>query len=644
MQLFIGANSPTFDEPQHLCGGLNYLKNHDFSSAPELGVFPQALSALFNLDKVFPSAEFAARHANSDHTISGIRAHPHFRLHDDPLAYAKGRWAIAFLSVMSSLALFWTARLLAGRLPAVLALALYCFNPSIVANGALATSDMAATFGFLISCLALWRLFRTVSFPRFAIASSALSILFLSKMSAPLIVVYALVMALMRALSKPSLHLALPFMPDRHVKGRLAKLSICLAALVATGLAVCLAIWIAYGFQSSISPEGVDSGMTPVESLLDGGAVSRCAKAALDAKLLPEAFVYGFVHNYVHAQVRWSFLNGKSSMTGFWSFFPLAFLIKTPPAALASMIIGLALAPLLWLRGGTLGRARLFHLLPVLLFSIFYFAVAACGNLNIGFRHLLPVIPGLILLCALGFRQLLRFRYGWLGGAALALCCALEAFMASPSQLAYISPLFGGRDNGWRLLADSSLDWGQDLRNLNGALEKNDIMTDGQENVYLAYFGSIPASDSNVVAKIVSVVIGHQFERGLYEFKGGVYCVSATVLQGVNSSFMFPDIEKDKGLLRELNARYYELLELQKDFDSERLPYLINGDILCCPLLQYDLLRFERIRRALVKRKPMFTVGGSILVFRLSDEELKGILGPEFAPPAPKAKQAPSAR
>src|SRR5690606_22191481 len=54
-----------------------------------------------------------------------------------------------------------------------------------------------------------------------------------------------------------------------------------------------------------------------------------------------------------------------------------------------------------------------------------------------------------------------------------------------PHFLAYTSEYGRGRDRGYELLADSSLDWGQGLLELRDYMRTHDI-----SRVYLSYFGS----------------------------------------------------------------------------------------------------------------------------------------------------------
>src|SRR5262249_50693461 len=78
-----------------------------------------------------------------------------------------------------------------------------------------------------------------------------------------------------------------------------------------------------------------------------------------------------------------AFFLGEYCTEGWWSYFPVAFLIKTPVGTLL-----LILASLVFYRSGRplLRREVIYLLLPVILL----FLAAAKGRINIGLRHILP--------------------------------------------------------------------------------------------------------------------------------------------------------------------------------------------------------------------------------------------------------------
>jgi hypothetical protein len=223
---------------------------------------------------------------------------------------------------------------------------------------------------------------------------------------------------------------------------------------------------------------------------LGRAAVALCLLLSVAALvLLPLYYFQGFTPWWRGLQAYLSFANsgqpaflfGRYAYEGWWYYFPLAFLIKTPLGSLLLMA-----AALLVSRVGMAGerRAALFLLGPV----VVIFAAMTQSKVNLGLRHILPVYPLLFVFASR--LATLHFRRSWLGllllGVPLVMT-ALSSLKVAPHQLAYFNELVGGPEEGYRYLSDSNLDWGQDLKGLKGYIER-----EGLEMIYLSYFGSVP--------------------------------------------------------------------------------------------------------------------------------------------------------
>ena len=88
---------------------------------------------------------------------------------------------------------------------------------------------------------------------------------------------------------------------------------------------------------------------------------------------------------------------GRFSDSGFLAYFPVAFAAKTP---LITLIL-LATAVIVLLKQEKTRRTAVFLLAPILL----YFTLSIQSAFNIGYRHLLPILPLImILICGLDAR------------------------------------------------------------------------------------------------------------------------------------------------------------------------------------------------------------------------------------------------
>ncbi|MFA5140604.1 MAG: glycosyltransferase family 39 protein [Elusimicrobiota bacterium] len=169
---------------------------------------------------------------------------------------------------------------------------------------------------------------------------------------------------------------------------------------------------------------------------------------------------------------RSTFLHGGYSNQGFLLYFPLALALKTP---LPTLLCALG-AAVSWLKGPR--RERVWILVPM----VGYFLAALASKTQIGVRHLLPMMPFLLLAAACGAAALwTRSRAAVL---ALGLWLAASALRVHPHQLAYFNELIGGPAHAHAWFVDSTLDWGQDLKTLG-----QELAAMGAPPIYLSYFG-----------------------------------------------------------------------------------------------------------------------------------------------------------
>jgi 4-amino-4-deoxy-L-arabinose transferase-like glycosyltransferase len=180
-----------------------------------------------------------------------------------------------------------------------------------------------------------------------------------------------------------------------------------------------------------------------------------------------------------------AFLLGDTSATGWWYFFPVAFLFKTSVGL--HMLTAVALAGLLATLRREPGRLLRTRLRAPLVGGIIFGAALLSSNLNIGFRYALPVVPLLCAVTAVGIVKTWPSLPRVARAVTIAAVIWLAAFPLTyyPHFLGFISEYGPGRERNHTVLVDSSLDWGQ------GLLELRDFMARFETGpVYLSYFGS----------------------------------------------------------------------------------------------------------------------------------------------------------
>jgi len=491
-------DSPTMDEQNHIARGAAYLGTGD----PRLSV----------------------EHPPLVNVLSALPAHLllDLRLPLDTIWWQAGEWynfadmflweanpdaeKIVFLArlpiiglglVLVTLVFRW-ARARFGPWGGLVAATFCALDPNVLAHTRLSTTDVGGACFIFLAAYALWCMVRRPSWLRVLGSGLAFGLALSAKLSNLLFGPIFALAILADALAGG------PGRPQRAARN--------LALLVLTILLGLLVVWATYSFQIGRLEE--NGPLVPAPPYLKG------VRAILD-------FSTGG---------RPSYLLGQYSDRGWWYYFPVAFAVKTPLATLV------ALLPATWLALRRPQRDDLLLLIPPLA----YFLASMTSSLNIGYRHLLPVLPFLAvhisrlvpspclpvpLSPCLTARRLLPH--------ILAACLALSTLLIYPHFLAYFNLLGGGPQNGWHVLVDSNIDWGQDLKRLRAWMEQ-----EGVERVRLSWFGSAPPGAYGIACDLLPG-LPHGFTMWehppftRHRPEPGVYVISVTNLVGV----LFPDHE-----------------------------------------------------------------------------------------------------
>jgi hypothetical protein len=296
--------------------------------------------------------------------------------------------------------------------------------------------------------------------------------------------------------------------------------------LVAYALAAVLTLWTANAFNvGAMSPDlpvlpGLSGRTLPLanhlEQLLDIGGRLRVSTP--------------------------SFLLGQYSDSGWWYYFPVAFLLKTPLPTLILFAWGAVVYLVCILRRDRACPAWL-DSAALLIPGLGYFAIALTTDINLGYRHILPALPFLIAFAATAVSRFLETAFfqqtrflaaARFAPAGLAAWLTLANLLIYPHYLAYFNSLAGGADGGWRSLVDSNLDWGQDLDDLAPWMADN-----GVDEVWLSYFGEARPEYYGIKYRGLDSFPPRLMNPQARPFYApdpapGVYAISATNLQGVH--------------------------------------------------------------------------------------------------------------
>jgi hypothetical protein len=519
--------SATFDEASHLSSAYEYLVTGVFRQhldhpplADQIAAFP-----LLFLKLQLPTDE-----ASQKSLIRFGNRFVYRNVRDADTILLWGRLPIVLLTMLLGWVVFSWGRELGHPGAGLLALFLCVFDPNILAHGRLATNDLAVTCFSFIAVYRFWKLLSSPGWANVIWAGLAFGLSQASKFSAVLLVPILVLLAALWLLSGHKMHAPFPLPGSRLLSQRPGLIRA--YALVAVFLTIFLIgfalVWADYRFEvGTVLGEGRQ--LSWLDERLDGSRWESAVRYLFWELPIPaHKYIYGLAVKYTHTEVgRPTFLMGDLSGEGWWYYFLIAFLIKTP----IPLLILLTVATILTVVQRTsFWRREAFLLIPVLI----WFGVNSSSGFNLGYRHLLPALPFLFVFAgqvvAVG-----KIRWQTVIVGLVAILCVWQLvgiLRIHPHYLAYFNELVGGPENGYKYLVDSNLDWGQDLKGLGAYLKAQSV-----DRVELSYFGTAdPAYYGISYTCLPSFGILSKdkcpIEPG-FQGRAGVFALSATHLQGV---------------------------------------------------------------------------------------------------------------
>lgn len=160
-------------------------------------------------------------------------------------------------------------------------------------------------------------------------------------------------------------------------------------------------------------------------------------------------------------------------------YFPLAWAVKFPIAMQLLALAGLLALALRIVRRQA-GPADAFVWIPAAVVA----EAAIRSHIHIGFRHFLPVLPFLVLGGGFAIHRWWNHRAGRAVSFGLSTWALAAAVFIYPQGISYFNEWIGGPLNGRRYLADSNVDWSQNLPELAHYVDVHRV-----PKVKLFYFG-----------------------------------------------------------------------------------------------------------------------------------------------------------
>jgi hypothetical protein len=504
-------SSLTFDEGPHLAVGYATLRTGDFRLQPVhihpplanvLAAAPLLLDPSLPDPRSIPGWDIASLSAVTDTVVWQHRP-------PDGIALA-GRLPIILLAMLLGAFVYRWAADLAGWKAGLLALFLYVLDPNIVAHAQVITTDMGVTvFGFVVLYCLYKSQISNSKFQRWWLIGTgiALGATLATKVSAGLLAPLVAVIVLLAG--------------REAFRSRVWR-------VVAIGLVAFGVVWAAYGFEMGRVP-----------------GLPFPVPAATHIKIY-----LSLLQHYDEGHP--AFLMGMNSTHGWWYYFPVAFLIKTPLPTLMLLVVSFVLGIKRWqeARGKKQELSRRSQVAgwTLGLFPVVHFVTALWSSVDIGYRHLLPILPFLFVF--IGWQiagrkvqdaestsialspsehPVRHYLVTLSPGLLISLILAWYAVGTAriwPHNLAYFNELAGGPDGGYNWLVDSNLDWGQNLKELKAWLDAHDV-----ERIFLSQFSPSRPEVYGIQATLLPPS-PHAASFAPFDPAPGWYAIGATTLQG----------------------------------------------------------------------------------------------------------------
>jgi len=562
------GDAAIMDEVAHIPAGYTYIKYHDYRLNPEHPPLLKDLAGipLQFLNLTFPANESFWTTEPNGQWNAGWKFIYLPQNNTEALLFWS-RLPIILLSLLLGFFIFkWTKELF-GSKAGLLALTLYAFDPNILGHNHYVTTDLGIAAFSVLAFYFFVQYLKNPSWKKTILAGLFLGLAQLAKFSAVLLFpVFGLTLLLYIFFRQEKLNFS--FWGIGKIKKFWLQKFSHYAITFTVIIIVCFAvIWVVY--EANIYKMPVEKVHQLIDTQLYGGAQNIASpylhKMANNVVLRPLAqYFTGFFMVFGRvAGGNTTYFFGQVTNQSFREYFPIVFLIKEPLPTLFLLLSAIAIAFYFLLRRNLEDFPR--HIwknvknyfsnhiaeTAMLLFVALYAYVSITGNLNIGFRHLFPILPFLYIFIS----KEIIFLWTKLTGKTkkiypvfiglLLLWLIAETAFAYPYYLAYFNETIGGSKNGYKYVTDSNVDWGQDLKRLRDWVEKNNI-----EKIRVDYFGG-----GDVKHYLGDKAIIWHAHLGQ---EPGWYAVSATFLQ---------------------NSLYYKITEGKPDYQwlREREPYTEIG-------------------------------------------------------------------
>lgn len=504
--LSIGAmkdDTATFDERAHVPAAYSYVRYGDMRLNPE---HPPLLKDLAGLPLLFLDLKFPVE---SDLWTNGITKEwqfgtamwstwhigSEFLYHSGNSAESILFWSrlpMVLLMVLLGIFVYRFTKEIAGPAAGLFAALIYAFDPNILAHDHYMTTDLGIAAFIFIAMYYFVRFLKNSSWKNLVFASIALGLAQLAKFSAILLFPLFGLLIFLFSITKqvPEEHSSAPIQFRCKLFGKLLW-----QYIVMVGLTF-LIIYIGYVINTWNMP--AEKTMLHANLVYAGDAPAKVFARDLINATVSIPGLAPFAHYILGVAMVFSRVGGGNSFYfmgqlpehALKSYFPMVFLMKETLPFLFLLFLAIVFDIARGTRTIKRNTISLWTLFArsfqsniaqysMLSFVALYTFLSIFGNLNIGLRHIFPILPFLYSLTAIGiFLFIDRNRHthpfsciniptrylslSLLG--ILSIWIILIPFFSYPNYLPYFNEVVGGSKNGHHYAVDSNYDWGQNLK------------------------------------------------------------------------------------------------------------------------------------------------------------------------------------
>ena len=487
-------DSLIYDEDAHIPAGYSYLTQQDIRLNPE---HPPLLKDLAAAPLLFihPKLDTTQAFWTTDDADTGQwNAGKSFLFggdNDPDQIIFWSRLPIVLLSLIFGLFIFKWTRELAGITAGLFALVLYAFDPNILGHNHFVTTDLGIAGFMMFSFYYYLKFIKDPTWKNVGIAGLFLGLVQLAKFSAvmtfPVFGLITIIYPLVK-LHKKENHSKFKSLAEYITKGA----AVFLCSLVLVYVAYYIS---AYNMPQTKLPEVINHYFKPGDTRPMIVYTREILLSMNSHPILMPLADYAFGVLRVFQRVgggNVTYFMGHIDTHGFFSYFPIVFLIKEPLPTLFLIFFSLIFGVYKFLKSILSPSDNFFRKISrnithylrtsivefsMIIFILLYAVTSITGKLNIGFRHLFPMLPFIYILTSVSVFRFIKTRHAEskhlfnLTASALAILLIIGTISSYPYYMSYFNQLAGGPMNGYRFATDSNADWGQDLKRLKNFLE-----------------------------------------------------------------------------------------------------------------------------------------------------------------------------